>query len=98
MVELLACPLRPPTSLTFSVDEQVTQLPDDDTNSITRKEMMARLVVCMGGRAAEERIYGIDGVTSGTFPVPSCPTPTTHHPHHPHHLHCAYPSLTRRRL
>ena len=33
--------------------------------SVTRKEMMARLVVLMGGRAAEERIFGKDNVTSG---------------------------------
>ena len=43
----------------------MTQLPEDDTNSVTRKEMMSRLVVCMGGRAAEERIFGNDNVTSG---------------------------------
>ena len=29
------------------------------------KELEAKLVVCMGGRAAEERIYGKDNTTSG---------------------------------
>ncbi|EDQ90630.1 uncharacterized protein MONBRDRAFT_7044 [Monosiga brevicollis MX1] len=43
----------------------VTQLPEDDTNSMTRQQMMARLIVCMGGRAAEEKIFGYDNVTSG---------------------------------
>lgn len=43
----------------------VTQLPEDDTNSMTRQQMMARLVVCMGGRAAEEKIFGKEEVTSG---------------------------------
>lgn len=43
----------------------VTQLPEDDTNSITRKQLFARLVVSMGGRVAEERIFGKDNVTSG---------------------------------
>eukprot|EP00045_Choanoeca_perplexa_P011989 m.129043 g.129043 ORF g.129043 m.129043 type:complete len:766 (+) comp15841_c0_seq4:70-2367(+) len=43
----------------------VTQLPEDDTNSLTRQEMMARMVVAMGGRAAEEKIFGYDHVTSG---------------------------------
>ena len=44
----------------------VTQLPEDDTNSLTRQQMMARLVVAMGGRAAEEKIFGKNAVTSGT--------------------------------
>jgi ATP-dependent metalloprotease len=43
----------------------VVQLPEDDTNSATLKEYEARLVVCMGGRAAEERIYGKENTTSG---------------------------------
>jgi ATP-dependent Zn protease len=43
----------------------VTQLPEDDTNSLTRQQMMARLVVAMGGRAAEEKIFGKNAVTSG---------------------------------
>lgn len=43
----------------------VTQLPEDDRNSMTRQEMLARLVVCMGGRAAEEIIFGADHITSG---------------------------------
>ena len=43
----------------------VTQLPEDDMLSLTRQQMLARLVVAMGGRAAEERIFGHDQVTSG---------------------------------
>jgi len=43
----------------------VTQLPEDDTNSMTRQQMVARLVVAMGGRAAEEKIFGKEEVTSG---------------------------------
>ena len=43
----------------------VTQLPEDDTNSLTRQQMMARMIVAMGGRAAEEKIFGKDNVTSG---------------------------------
>jgi hypothetical protein len=35
---------------------QVQQLPEDDVVSMTRQEMMARLVVAMGGRAAEEKV------------------------------------------
>jgi ATP-dependent metalloprotease len=41
------------------------QLPDGDQTSMSRKQMLARLVVCMGGRVAEEAVFGQDNVTSG---------------------------------
>ena len=43
----------------------VMQLPDGDQTSYSRKQMLARLDVCMGGRVAEELVYGSDNVTSG---------------------------------
>lgn len=44
---------------------QVAQLPETDELSWTRKQLLARLNVCMGGRAAEEMIFGQDNITSG---------------------------------
>ncbi|KAG6814340.1 hypothetical protein H0H92_010925 [Tricholoma furcatifolium] len=41
------------------------QLPENDRTSINLKEYRAEIDVCMGGRVAEELIYGPDGVTSG---------------------------------
>jgi len=43
----------------------VLQLPDGDQTSMTLKQMMARLDVCMGGRIAEEVMFGKENVTSG---------------------------------
>ncbi|KDP22165.1 hypothetical protein JCGZ_25996 [Jatropha curcas] len=43
----------------------VTQLPSSDETSISKKQLLARLDVCMGGRAAEELIFGQDHITTG---------------------------------
>ena len=43
----------------------VQQLPEKVRYSITRQQMMSRLIVAMGGRVAEEMKFGYDAVTSG---------------------------------
>ncbi|KAJ2446900.1 hypothetical protein IWW46_000641 [Coemansia sp. RSA 2440] len=41
------------------------QLPEADRYSVNKQEYLAEIDVCMGGRAAEELVYGLDRVTSG---------------------------------
>lgn len=40
-------------------------LPEDDQDSMSRRQMTASIDVALGGRAAEEIIYGLDETTSG---------------------------------
>lgn len=43
----------------------VTQLPSNDETSVSKRQLLARLDVCMGGRVAEEIIFGQDHITTG---------------------------------
>lgn len=36
----------------------VSQVPEKDEYSVTRQQMLAQIDVCMGGKAAEELIFG----------------------------------------
>ncbi|OCK82322.1 intermembrane space AAA protease IAP-1 [Lepidopterella palustris CBS 459.81] len=41
------------------------QLPEMDKVSVAKREYLAQIDVCMGGKAAEELIYGVDYTTGG---------------------------------
>jgi ATP-dependent metalloprotease len=41
------------------------QLPEQDQNSYSKKELLAMMDVCMGGRVAEELILGKEDITTG---------------------------------
>jgi ATP-dependent Zn protease len=41
------------------------QLPEADKNTHTKRELNAMIDVCMGGRAAEEMVFGAEEVTTG---------------------------------
>jgi len=44
----------------------VTQLPEEaDEHSVTMRQLLAKLDVAMGGRVAEEIIFGPSDVTTG---------------------------------
>lgn len=43
----------------------VSQLPERDEVSMSKAQLLARLDVLMGGRAAEELVFGLDKVTTG---------------------------------
>lgn len=43
----------------------VSQLPEADELQWTKKQLLAKLDVCMAGRVAEEIIFGQENVTTG---------------------------------
>ncbi|KAK3109288.1 i-AAA protease yme1, partial [Teratosphaeriaceae sp. CCFEE 6253] len=55
------------------------QLAELDTVSVTRKELMARIDVMMGGKMAEELMYGPENVTTGASSDIQQATKTAYH-------------------
>ena len=46
----------------------MSQLPEKDELSWSKKQLLARIDVTMGGRAAEELVFGPENITSGESP------------------------------
>ncbi|KAL6771701.1 FTSH11 [Auxenochlorella protothecoides x Auxenochlorella symbiontica] len=57
----------------------VSQLPDRDEYSTTKQQLLAQIDVCMGGKAAEELIFGEEFVTTGATSDLSAATRTARH-------------------
>lgn len=49
----------------------VMQLPEKDELSWSKKQLLAKMDVCMGGRVAEEMIFGEDSITTGKIDTKS---------------------------
>ena len=67
------CPHKQSCLSSFKTHEQTVcrlcpnlQVPDKDEFSQSKRQMLARIDVCMGGKVAEEVIFGNDAVTSGS--------------------------------
>lgn len=52
-------------SIPFNVSSQVSMLPENDRWSETRSQLLAQMDVSMGGRVAEEIIFGHEYITTG---------------------------------
>ena len=53
-----------------------SQLPEMDQVSMSKRQCLARIDVCMGGKVAEEMIYGPENTTTGASSVSSPPFPS----------------------
>ena len=49
------------------LSKKVSQLPEVDELSWSKKQLLAKMDVCMGGRVAEELVFGKDSITTGLF-------------------------------
>lgn len=49
----------------YTTFQQTSFVPEKETYHMTKAQMLASMDSCMGGRAAEELVFGHDRVTSG---------------------------------
>lgn len=52
-------------NITLFICIKVSQLPDKDELNWSKAQLLARLDVAMGGRVAEELIFGKENITTG---------------------------------
>lgn len=51
--------------MSLALDFKVAQLPEKDELNWSKAQLLARLDVAMGGRVAEEIIFGKENITTG---------------------------------